>query len=75
MCPNLHVIGDDDRSELRKFVVTVVAAHVAEAVGPHHGAGVQNHAITDLDVVIQHHARVDHAVPANFHIISETGPA
>src|SRR5258706_14477770 len=67
----LNVIFNDDGASLRKLVIAHFVAYIAEAVRTHHHTRMQNDTITNRYVVIECHARVQHTVATDAHVIAD----
>jgi hypothetical protein len=52
LAPILDIVFDDDRAQLRHFVVLAAIHHVAEAVAAQHGAGMDAHALADMHMMV-----------------------
>ena len=67
----LDVVFDDDRADLRKFVVTHVSAHISKTVSANDNSGMQNHAVTDHHAILNENIRMNYAVRADRHLIAD----
>jgi hypothetical protein len=69
---DLDIVFNEQRALLRELRIRAGfrIAHVAEAVGAEHTAGVNDHTIAEVDAGIDHHARKDSAVRADYRAIS-----
>src|SRR5678810_211592 len=65
---NFDIVFDNDRADLWKLHVPLAVLYKSKPVGSDDSAGVNNDVIPDLDIGIYHHARIQHASVANFHI-------
>src|SRR6266568_7080247 len=64
------VVFDNDRADLRKFVITHVAANVAEAVGADDYAGMKNDPITNRHSVFEKYVWMNHAIVADLDVVA-----
>ena len=69
---DLHVILDNDATDLRHFQMAAPPRSEAETVLPDRGAGMNDHAIADQSVG-DRGAGADRAVPANPHLRTDDG--
>jgi hypothetical protein len=66
----LHIIFDNDRADLRKFVVAHLIAHIAKTICADDDAGVKNHSIADSYAVLDEDIRVNYAVVTDRHAVA-----
>lgn len=67
----LDVVFDNDCANLRKLVVTHVAANITKAVGANDNSRVQNDSVADCHAVFNENIRMDNAVRADADVIAD----
>ena len=69
--PEFNIVFNYDGADLRKLVMTMLVAYVSKTISADDDSGMQNHAIANGHIVIDHNVRVDRTVAANRHIVSD----
>ena len=58
----LYVVFDYHRADLRKLVMALLTANITKSIGSHHHAGMQDDAISNSHVVINHDVWMNHTI-------------
>src|SRR5437588_5756423 len=67
----LNIIFNDDRTDLRKFVIAQVAAHVPEPIGADDNPRVENHSIANGHSVFDENIRMNNAVSTDSYMVAD----
>ena len=62
---HFHIIFEHDISNLRNFIMNPLVRGKAVAITTHHSAGLQNHAIPQHALVINHRRRINNTILTN----------
>ena len=69
-----HIVFDYDRADLWKFVIAHLIAHIAKAISAYNYARMKYHAIADRDAIFNENIRMNHAIIADPHVVSNLCP-
>ncbi len=75
--PDLYVVFEDDRTDLRKFDVAFIAvADISEAVRSDHNARMQDHTVADHRIIFNEYVRMQDTFTADIDVIAylRSGP-
>src|SRR5438128_105438 len=67
----LDIIFDHHGANLGKLMMALFVTHVSKTISADDDSGMQNHAIANGHIVINHNVRVNRTVAANRHIVSD----
>src|SRR2546430_5652264 len=70
ICPQLNIIFNDNRADLRKLVIANVVAHVPKSIGAYDYAGMQNDPISNRHSVFEKYVWVNHAIVADCNVVA-----
>jgi hypothetical protein len=67
----LDVVFDNNRPNLRKLVITQIAAHVTKTIRANANTGMQNDSVANRHVVVKHDSGMQYAITANVYLIAD----
>ena len=70
---NLHVILDDDDTQLRNLLIAFLIGCKTETVGTNHATGMDGDIVANLASVVNRYVGVDAASVSNLDIVANTG--